>query len=251
MLRSDLQAPRRSRWATGVVCLLIGALLAISTRYVHDQQGQSSRGSLIDLYQSEQTRLQQTTERTKQLRAQVQAQAAWVQQQFGPKLTPEQIRREQLARQAAGLTPVTGAGLKVTLNDAPSGSYERLGSQGTPDDFVVHQQDVQGVVNALWAGGATAMMVQDQRVIATSAVRCVGSVLLLQDRSYPPPYTITAIGPVERLQQALDQSPSVTLYREYANRLKLEYTVTVETNLTVPAYEGSTGIIQAAVASAG
>jgi uncharacterized protein YlxW (UPF0749 family) len=180
----------------------------------------------------------------------VQAQATQVQQRYGQQLSAEQMRRNELVRQAAGLTEVSGSGLKVTLNDAPPDSYERLGSQGSPDDFVVHQQDVQGVVNALWAGGATAMMVQDQRIISTSAVRCVGSVLLLQDRSYAPPYTITAIGPVERMQQALEQSPSVTLYREYARRLKLEYTVTPESALTVPAYDGAPGIVQATVAGA-
>ena len=61
-----------------------------------------------------------------------------------------------------------------------------------PDDYVIHQQDVQSVVNALWAGGAEAMMLQDQRVISTSAVRCVGNTLILQGRVYSPPYVITA-----------------------------------------------------------
>ena len=62
------------------------------------------------------------------------------------------------------------------------------------DDVVVHQQDVQGVVNALWRGGAEAMMVMDQRIISTSAVRCVGNTLILQGRVYSPPFTVTATG---------------------------------------------------------
>ena len=56
------------------------------------------------------------------------------------------------------------------------------------DDIVVHQQDVQAVVNALWSGGAEAMMVMDQRLISTSAVRCVGNTLILQGRVYSPPF---------------------------------------------------------------
>ena len=96
--------------------------------------------------------------------------------------------------------------MSVTLADAPR-SADRLLPEGTsPDDVVVHQQDVQGVVNALWAGGAEAMQIMDQRVIATSAVRCVGNTLILQGRVYSPPYTITAIGDPERLSQALDDS---------------------------------------------
>ena len=53
------------------------------------------------------------------------------------------------------------------------------------DDLVVHQGDVQAVVNALWAGGAEAMSIMDVRVISTSAVRCVGNTLLLHGRSSP------------------------------------------------------------------
>ena len=65
------------------------------------------------------------------------------------------------------------------------------------------------MVNALWAGGAEAMMLMDQRVISTSAVRCVGNTLILQGRVYSPPYVITAIGDQDGMKQALDQSPEV------------------------------------------
>src|SRR5690606_41382455 len=63
-----------------------------------------------------------------------------------------------------------------------------------PDDLVVHQQDLEAVINALWAGGAEALMVQDQRITSLSSVRCVGNVLLLHGRHYSPPYRISAIG---------------------------------------------------------
>ena len=102
---------------------------------------------------------------------------------------------------AAGLAAVSGPAMKVTLNDAPLDSGQ-LPQGASPNDVVVHQQDVQAVVNALWAGGAEAMMLQDQRVIATSAVRCVGNTLVLQGRVYSPPYVVTAIGDPARLSAA-------------------------------------------------
>ena len=81
-----------------------------------------------------------------------------------------------------------------------------------PDDVVVHQQDVQGVVNALWAGGAEAMQIMDQRVISTSAVRCVGNTLILQGRVYSPPYDIKAIGnPDGSLKAARPRPPGADL----------------------------------------
>jgi uncharacterized protein YlxW (UPF0749 family) len=110
---------------------------------------------------------------------------------------------------------------------------------------VVHQQDVQSVVNALWAGGAEAMMLQDQRVISTSAVRCVGNTLLLQGRVYSPPYVITAVGDVKGMRQKLDADPSVTIYRQYADLLGLRYDVEDQARLTLPAYAGSLDLVHA------
>src|SRR6478735_2468362 len=99
---------------------------------------------------------------------------------------------DELAPTAA-TTKVRGPALEVTLDDAKR-TADSLPDGFTADDIVVHQQDVQAVVNALWTSGAEAMMIQDQRVISTSAVRCVGNTLILQGRVYAPPYRITAIG---------------------------------------------------------
>src|SRR5205085_6971397 len=112
---------------------------------------------------------------------------------------------------AAGLQPVKGPALTVTLNDAPPLPGKEGGSV-PPDYLVVHQQDVQAVVNALWAGGAEAMTLEGQRVISTSAVRCVGNTLLLHGVVYSPPYTVRAIGDLNRLQRSLDAAPDVIIY---------------------------------------
>ena len=93
------------------------------------------------------------------------------------------------------------------------------------DDVVVHQQDVQAVVNALWAAGAEAMTIQDQRVISTSAVRCVGNTLILRGRVYSPPFVVTAIGDQDALLAGLEKDPDVAVYREYVDRLGLGYHV--------------------------
>ena len=80
------------------------------------------------------------------------------------------------------------------MSDAPRDADGNYPAGVDPDDLVVHQQDVQSVVNAMWAGGAEAMMIMDQRVLTTSAVRCIGNTLLLQGRTYSPPFVVTAIG---------------------------------------------------------
>jgi uncharacterized protein YlxW (UPF0749 family) len=141
--------------------------------------------------------------------------------------------------QVTGLTSVSGSALRISLDDAPREPGEPLASGVVPDDLVVHQQDVQSVVNAMWRGGATAVQVMDQRIIGTSAIRCVGNTLLLQGRVYSPPFVITAIGNTSDLQQALNDEPGVSLYREYVERFNLGWDVSILNQTTIPAWQGS------------
>jgi uncharacterized protein YlxW (UPF0749 family) len=140
--------------------------------------------------------------------------------------------------QPAGLQAVTGPGLTVGMDDAPNTDSGSLPPGAGVDDVVVHQQDVQAVVNALWAGGAEAMTIMNQRVIATTAVRCVGNTLYLQGRQYSPPFTVRAIGDPTQMRRSLSSSPGVQAFQDAALRFGLGYTVTDEAaNLTLPAFQ--------------
>jgi uncharacterized protein YlxW (UPF0749 family) len=146
----------------------------------------------------------------------------------------------------AARTPVRGPAITVTLDDSKV-PLESLPDVYTGDDIIVHQQDVQGVVNALWAGGAEAMMIQDQRIISTSAVRCVGNTLNLQGRVYSPPYVITAIGDTTRLEAALAADPAVRTYRDYVAAVGLGWNVSVEASKELPGYTGTLDLAHARV----
>ncbi|HEY0217203.1 MAG TPA: DUF881 domain-containing protein, partial [Cellulomonas sp.] len=100
---------------------------------------------------------------------------------------------------------------------------------------------------ALWAGGAEAMTLMDQRVISTSAFQCIGNVLLLQGRRYSPPYVVTAIGDPDLLRKALDDSPAIQVYREYVDAVGLGWSVAEGQALELPAYDGRTDLIHATV----
>ncbi|MEZ0493354.1 DUF881 domain-containing protein [Kineococcus sp. TBRC 1896] len=148
---------------------------------------------------------------------------------------------------ASGALAVQGPGVSVTLDDAPT---TQRPASASPDDLVVHQQDVEGVVNALWLGGAEAMMIMDQRIVSTSAVRCVGNVLVLQGRTYSPPYRITALGDASRLRAALDASAEVSIYREYVAAYGLGYQVSTAEDLWLPAFDGTTRLTYARAGAA-
>ena len=113
---------------------------------------------------------------------------------------------------------VSGPGVTVTLTDAPAGS---AAADVDPDLLVVHQQDIEDVINALWSGGAEAMTVQDARITAGTVVRCIGNVILIDGTSYSPPYRIAAIGDPDRLQDALDADPLIQIYKQYVARFGL------------------------------
>ena len=146
-----------------------------------------------------------------------------------------------------GTRAVQGPAVTVALTDSKRNSAN-LPASVRPDDLVVHQQDVQAVVNALWRGGAEAMMIQDQRIIATSAVRCVGNTLILQGRVYSPPFVISAIGRIDALNEALDQDPQIAIYKEWVDAVGLGYRVTTEAKATFPAYSGPVSQLVAKVA---
>src|SRR5262249_55282869 len=109
-------------------------------------------------------------------------------------------------------------------------------------DVVVHQQDVQSVVNALWAGGAEAMTIMGVRVISTSAVRCVGNTLLLHGRVYSPPFRIAAIGGADRMRAQLDSDPGVRAFQDAVAAFGLGYTVEPSNDISAPPFTGSVGL---------
>jgi uncharacterized protein YlxW (UPF0749 family) len=227
MDQQQTQPARRttSGWRFGVpvVCLLAGLLLA-ATHHVSDGGDirRSDAPRLVDL-------VRQTQQSVDRLTAERDVLAGAMDSHHGGSPGADAALAAITNRSArlavdAGLDPMRGAGLVVTLNDAQRDAEGRFPRDASPDDLVVHQQDIEGVLNALWSAGAEGIQMQDQRIIGTSAPRCVGNTLLLNGRTYSPPYVITAIGDAGAMAAALTASPAVTLYKQYAVRFGLGYT---------------------------
>ena len=145
--------------------------------------------------------------------------------------------RRQVARLRgpAGLTPVTGAGVRVTLDDSPPDTDP---GDLDPNLLVVHQGDIQAFVNALWQGGAVGITLQGQRLISTSGVKCVGNTVVLHGVPYSPPYRIEAVGEPDALTAALDASRAVDYYRQYVDAYDLGLLVEEAHHLQLPGFTG-------------
>lgn len=220
-----------------VVCLLAGMLFAVSRSTSGDDPGGGRTVELSGLVRNAEERVAVAEAQRSELSGRLQA----VQQAAAGSdgRTAAAQHRAQRLTPHVGLTPLSGPGLVVTLTDAPRGADGRYPRGVEPDALVVHQQDVQSVLNALWAGGADAVGVQDQRLVTTSALRCIGNTLLLGGRTYSPPYVITAIGDPDRLSTALDAEYGVQVFRQYAQTYGLGYQVQAPRTVSVPGYAGA------------
>jgi uncharacterized protein YlxW (UPF0749 family) len=232
---TDGTAQRRWGALVPVICLVAGLGFAISVRESHGQDVRAPVDvTLAGTVRSAEDRVHRLDGQVRQLQAAVNrltrqagqndSAVARAQARVTPRLAP------------AGLTAVHGPGVEVVLDDAGG---QPAGVKVDPNQLVVHQSDLQAVVNALWAGGAEAMSIAGQRVISTSAVRCVGNTLLLNGEVFSPPFRVAAIGPSATMLEKLASSPGVRLFREAAEFYGLGYTVGRQGDLQVPAYPGS------------
>ncbi len=142
----------------------------------------------------------------------------------------------------ASTVAVSGPGVRVVLNDAPS----EVKPAGVDDDaLIVHQQDIQAVVNAMWSGGAEAMTIQGQRVVATTGIKCVGNSVVLHGVPYAPPYVIEAIGDQDGMENAIEESEQIGIYQQYVDAYALGYSFERVENLEAPAFSGAIGLREA------
>lgn len=244
MSRSLLRRPllgghRLSAWGAlvPVVALLAGLLFATSGRTA---QGTNLRGGEV-------TELSGLIDQRNDVIADQEDQLGELQRQVD-RLTEQAASRDTdvAAAQTAGdagalsasLVPLSGPGVVITLDDAPSRPDGSLPVNARPDDLVIHQSDVQAVVNAVWAAAADGVAIMDQRLIATSAVRCVGNTLLLQGRTYSPPFVVAAIAEPDAVRAQLAASPQVAVFQQAVEAYGLTFTVRERPVVELPAYDG-------------
>jgi len=110
----------------------------------------------------------------------------------------------QEVKSFAGLTPIEGPGIVVTLSDSAKSETGFGGQTATNPDSIVHDRDVLHTVNELFASGAEAVAVNDLRVSPVSSFRCVGTTILVNDVKIASPIHVRAIGDPDALFGAMN-----------------------------------------------
>ncbi len=227
---------RRSLWggvAVFVVVALTGFLLSTNVRVNRTADVTSDTAGLVEQGVDEANQLQQdVSDLTEQVANLTDALKA-----DGSGATRRQGKDSSNVDSSLMLPALSGSGVTVTLDDSPlwENAVNNNGTTANINDYVIHQQDVESVVNALWAGGADALMIMDQRVLFNSAVICSGNVLSLHGKKYSPPFTISAIGDPQRLRAALNDSEAITILKQYVTAFGIGYKVENAEDLQFPA----------------
>lgn len=238
---SPLDALRGQRLVLACALALLSALLVMAARMERADPVDASerigrRLQLTELIVQEQERNAGLEEQLEQLAAQIaeyqEAAAA------GSEEVAELQRLVGEVAPTSGHTDVRGPGLAVTLTD----STLEFDGEGDPNDFVIHEEDLLSILNALWAGGAEAISINGSRVLSTSVLRCVGNNLYINGRQHVPPFEIQAIGDPADLRAELDRDAYVQRFRRAADEFRLGYEVDQSEELLVPAAPGTTAL---------
>ncbi len=234
----------RQSWTLAVLSICVGAgfLFVVASVNADGADLRPAGGDVGSLLKERSDRIAERRDNARELRADIDTLSAGV---SGAAL--DEYRDKVVKLEApTGLTSLHGPGLRVTLTDAPR-SVEPEGVD--PNLLIVHQQDIQAFVNALWAGGAEAISLQGQRLISTTGIRCVGNTVLLDGVPYSPPYVIEAIGGTAAMTTELARSPETTSYRVYVERFQLGLSVETVDDIKIDAYDGPVSLSYARVAS--
>jgi uncharacterized protein YlxW (UPF0749 family) len=143
---------------------------------------------------------------------------------------------------ATGAVAVVGPGLVLQVNDAESVS-DQSGvadprDDAQADDGRVLDQDLQLMVNALWAAGAEAVAVNGQRLTALSAIRSAGLAILVDYRPLSPPYRISAIGDPGTLRSRFSDGAGGRDLQYLKDNFGIRASLTSADRLTLPASSG-------------
>lgn len=140
------------------------------------------------------------------------------------------------ARILAGFTPVEGPGVLIELSDNP----RALQPTENPNDVLLHYTDLVRVVGDLWAAGAEAVAINDERLIGTSAIECVGTTVLVNQRRLTPPFRVTAIGDPDLLRRGVgSRGAGLDMLKTFGFPVRMMRLQ----NVQIPAYRGPVGYV--------
>lgn len=191
----------RENWEIPIAfaCVLLGVMMAIQFR-TEKREGSpffSQRNDLIRMVsQLERQRNKLEADLAEKKSRLEEFEKAAGKEQDTVKAMEDQL---ELARMEAGILPVKGPGLFIEMADSPKSPSPK----DDPYYFIVHDVDLDTIVNELWSAGAEAISINDQRIVTTTSIRCAGPTILINSVRLASPYKIKALGPSKDMEGGL------------------------------------------------
>lgn len=217
-----------------VWAVVIGLLIGISTANLRgdDSARAAARAQLIQQIEDRQETVDERGDRIRDLRSAIDVAAA--------RLDPDLVgtRKEHLDAQrvVSGMVPVTGPGLRITVDDAPGTGTDADGDPrtGLNDEGRVRSKDLQLITNGLWAAGAEAIAINGQRLTSRTAIRFAGEAILVNFRPLTRPYTIEAIGDPAQMQSDFARSEAGSYLSGLSSNYGILTSLTTQDSLDLP-----------------
>lgn len=221
---------RKAQLSIGFVCMILSFFIVLQLKTV--------KNNTVNTYPT-QIRVEQSQEL---LRLEKEKNEALYQQmmEYKDEITEyqSQVNADEIlindlrkAEIIAGMVPVQGPGLQVTLNDG-----DVVNNMNIDENlYVVHQEDILKILNELRAAGAEALSVNDQRVLATSEIRCAGNTVSINNTRTAAPFVVKAIGDPEQLESGLKMRGGI--FDELSPWISIEVKK-VTGNIVIPAFAG-------------
>ena len=212
---------RQGRVAIAMVCAVLGFMLAVQFRTTQDIKSTVPFQRIEDLSQ----RLLQTEKERDSLLDELES----LKRSAGKEVVNKEMQKLKMA---AGSMAVSGQGVVIIIDD----SKKQSKTGENPNLYLIHDDDILKVINELWAAGAEAVAINEQRLIATSEIRCAGPTLSVNNTRSSPPYEILAIGDPKSLENSLKMRGGVVETLQFWG---IQVQIKKLDHIVVPGYKGA------------
>lgn len=221
-------AGSRTTWRPAAAAVVIALGLLVAAAAVQRARSapalEQDRQVLVEQVQQLRSSLAETQAITAAVRADVESlQGASVGAERGDVLSSELADERALS----GTVAVSGPGLRITVDDAPTAA-DRVQGQ-------VLDTDLQVLANGLWQAGAEAIAINGQRLGPLSPIRGAGEAITVNYRSLSPPYTVEVIGDPATLQARFIDTAAGQTWLDLQTNFGLVFRPSEREELTLPA----------------
>lgn len=135
-----------------------------------------------------------------------------------------------------GLQSETGAGIEIIYDDSKNIDRETV---DVNNEALVHAADLRDIVNVLNISGAEAIAINDQRILATTPISCVGNSILINNSHTAPPFRIAAITDYEVTKNNLTSNEYLGQVLQRIDKFGLIFKVYGQKQVNIPVYSGN------------